>query len=207
MKFIANLFSVLFFPLFIPIYGALLLFSLTFFSFYPHHYIWGAYLTIFVFGTIVPLICILILYKLKIVSNMKLENSKDRFLPYFCSFISYYICAAILSKLAMPIYIPLLMVAVAVALFINAVISIWWKISAHMVGVGALLGGILCVGWKLYINPSFWIIAVIFVGGMVAAARLYLKVHTQGQIVAGFLNGILCTIIIPNLGIGYWLFF
>jgi len=207
MKFIANLLSVLFFPLFIPIYGAFLLFSLTVFSYYPHFYIWGAYSTIFVFGTIVPLTCILILYKLKIISNMKLDNSKDRFFPYFCTAVSYYICGAILANLAMPIYIPLLMVSIAIALFINAIISVWWKISAHMTGVGGLLGGIFCVSWKLYINPSFWIIAIILVCGLVAAARLHLKAHTPEQVVAGFLNGLLCTLIIPNLGIGYRAFF
>ena len=207
MKFMTKLLSILFFPLFIPIYGAFLLFSLTIFSFYPPHYIWGAYLTVAVFGTIIPFICILILYKLKIISNMELEKSKDRFLPYFCTSISYYVCAAILSKLAMPIYIPLLMVAIAVALFINAVISIWWKISAHMVGVSGLLGGILCVSWKLHINPSLWMIAITLVCGLVAASRLHLNAHTQGQVAAGFLNGLICTMIIPNLGIGYRLFF
>jgi len=208
MKFFAKFLSALFFPLFIPIYGAFLLFNLKFFSFYPSRYIWGAYLTIFVFGTIVPFICILILYKLKIISNMELNNSKDRFLPYFCTSVSYYICAAILAKLlAMPIYIPLLMVAIAAALFINAIVNIWWKISAHMVGVSGLLGGILCVSWKLYINPSLWIIAITLICGLVAAARLHLNAHTQGQVAAGFLNGLLCTIIIPNMGIGYEIFF
>ena len=207
MNFIAKFLSVLFFPLFIPIYGAFLLFSLTLFSFYPYYYIWGAYLTIFVFGTMVPLTCILILYKLKILSNMGLEKSKDRFLPYFCTSVSYYICAAILAKLAMPIYIPLLMVAIAIALCINAIINIWWKISAHMVGVSGLLGGVLCVSWKLYINPSLWFITITLICGLVAAARLHLNAHTQGQVAAGFLNGLLCTIIIPNVGIGYGIFF
>jgi membrane-associated phospholipid phosphatase len=207
MKLITKFLSVLFFPLFIPIYGAFMLFNLTMFSFYPSHYIWGAYLAFFAFGTVIPFSCIFIWYKLKIISNMELKNSKDRFLPYFCTAVSYYICAAILSKLALPMYVPLLMVAVAVALFINAIISIWWKISAHMTGVSGLLGGILCVSWKLCINPSLWFIVITLVCGLVAAARLYLNAHTQGQIAAGFLNGLLCTIIIPNLGIGYWIFF
>jgi len=206
MKFIAKLLSGLFFPLFIPIYGAFLLFSLKVFSFYPYYYIRSAYLTIFLFGTIVPFACILLLYKLKKIPDMGLENKKDRFIPYLCTFVSYYICALILSKLAMPTYIPLLMVAVAVSLLINAIVNTWWKISAHMTGVGGMLGGILCVSWKFYINPSLWIIAITLVCGMVAAARLHLSAHTRGQVAAGFLNGLLCTIIIPNLKIGSLLF-
>ena len=206
MKFIAKLLSIIFFPLLIPIYGTFLLFSLTLFSFYPQIYLHSAYLTVIIFGTIVPFVCIFILYKLKIISDIGLSDRKDRFLPYFCTSFSYYICAIILSRLAMPLFVPVLMIAIALALFINAIVNVWWKISAHMTGVGGLMGGILCVSYQLYINPSLWIIIVLLVCGMVAAARLYLNAHTHGQIVAGFLNGLLCTIIVPNLGIVKMLF-
>ncbi len=207
MKFISKLLSVLFFPLFVPLYGTLLLFSLKIFSFYPPFYIRNAFLAIFILGTMLPLSCILILYKLKIISNMALVDRRDRFLPYFCASISYFICAFALYHLAMPLFVPLLAVAIAVALLINTIINIWWKISAHMTGVGGFLGGILYVSYQLHINPYDWIIAIILVCGMVAAARLYLNAHTPGQVVAGFLNGTLCMLIVPILSKGYFLFF
>jgi membrane-associated phospholipid phosphatase len=202
MKFIAKFLSIIFFPLFIPIYGTFLLFSLKVFSFYPPAYVRSAYIAIFMFGTIVPLLCILLLYKLKIVSDVILTNRQDRFLPYFCASISYVVCAFVLFRLAMPMFVYTLMIAVAAALFINGVVNHWWKISAHMTGIGGLFGGILCVGYQNYINPCGWIVAIILTGGMVAAARLYLNAHTPGQIVAGFLNGTLCTLIIPSLNFG-----
>jgi membrane-associated phospholipid phosphatase len=207
MRFIANLLSVLFFPLFIPIYGAFLLFSLPIFSYYPSLYVRGAYITVFTFGTIVPLLCLFILYKLKVISDMNLSNRKERFIPYFCTVISYSFCAFVLARwLAMPMFIPALMIAVATALLINTIINIWWKISAHATGVGGLFGGIVCISYKLCINPFEWIIAITLVCGLVAAARLYLNAHTPGQVVAGFLNGALCTLIIPCFSLG-WLFF
>ncbi len=151
---------------------------------------------------IVPLICIFILYKLKIISSLELEKQRDRILPYFCTSVSYLICAWILFQQAMPTFVSELIIAVAVALLINAVVTVWWKISAHMTGTGALFGGILFVGYQFHFNPYGWILAVMLVCGMVAAARLYLHAHTPGQVVAGLLNGVLCTLIIPNLNLG-----
>ena len=206
MKFIANLLSGLFFPLFIPLYGAFLLFSLPVFSYYPPFYIRSAYITVFTFGTIVPFLCLFILYKLKVVSDINLSNRKERFIPYLCTVISYLFCAFALFRLAMPMFIPALMVAVAAASFINIIVNIWWKISAHATGVGGLFGGILYISYRLYINPFEWIIAITLVCGLVAGARLYLKAHTPGQVVAGFLNGSLCAFIIPHLNLGYLFF-
>ena len=206
MGFISKFLSVLFFPLLIPIYGISLLFSLKIFSFYPEFYIWKAYITIFIFGTMIPFTSIFILYKLKIISDMGLAERRDRFLPYFCTSISYFICALVLYRLAMPMFVSALMIAVAVALLINAVVNIWWKISAHMAGMGGFFGGILCISYQLYLNPQEWIIAITLVCGMVAAARLYLNAHTPSQLIAGFLNGVLCTLIIPNLKLGYLFF-
>jgi len=206
MKFIANLLSGLFFPLFIPLYGAFLLFSLPVFSYYPLFYVRSAYITVFTFGTVVPFLCLFILYKLKVVSDINLSNRKERFIPYFCTVISYLFCAFALFRLAMPMFVPALMVAVAAASLINAIVNIWWKISAHATGAGGLFGGILYISYYLYINPFGWIIAITLVCGMVAAARLYLKAHTPGQVVAGFLNGALCALIIPRLNLGYFFF-
>ncbi len=203
MKFIAKFLSVLFFPLFMPLFGAALLFSLTLFSFYPQIYIWNARIMIFTFGTIVPLICILILYKLKIISSMGLEKRKDRFFPYFCTSVSYFVCAWMLfhhSK--MPTFVSELIIAVAVALLINAIVNIWWKISAHMTGMGGFFGGMLIVSYQFHFNPCNWILATMLVCGLVAAARLYLNAHTPGQVIAGLLNGTLCTLIIPSLNLG-----
>ncbi|MDR1729167.1 MAG: phosphatase PAP2 family protein [Prevotellaceae bacterium] len=154
------------------------------------------------FGTVIPLLSILILYKLKVISSMGLEDRKDRFLPYFCTSISYFACALILFQLAIPTFVSELIIAVAVALLINSVVNIWWKISAHMTGMGALLGGILLVSYQFHFNPYNWILATVFACGMVAAARLYLNAHTPGQVVAGLLNGALCTLIIPGLNLG-----
>ena len=202
----AKVLSVVFFPLFIPVYGAFLLFGLDYFSFYPSIYIWSAHIAVFTLGTMVPLLCILILYKLKVISSINMPNRRERFIPYLFTLISYIVCAFALYRLAMPKFVYSLMIAIAVALFINSIINIWWKISAHAAGVGGLLGGILYVGYQLYINPSEWIIAATLVCGMVAAARLHLNAHTPAQVVAGFLNGVVCTIIIPGFSFG-WLFF
>ena len=205
MRFIAWFLSVVFFPLFIPIYGSFLLFSMELFSYYPSFYIWNAYIAIFAFGTLIPFLSIFILYKLKVASDIGLTKQKDRTVPYLCTAFSCFICALALDRLAMPMFVPMLAVGAAVSLFINSIVTLWWKISAHMTGIGGLFGGILFVSYQFQINPYEWIIATLLVSGMIASARLYLNAHTPGQLVAGFLNGALCTIIIPGLNLGCWL--
>ena len=137
-----------------------------------------------------------------VASDVILTRRRDRFIPYLCTAISYFTGAVALGRLAMPKFVLMLMIAVAVALLINSIVNIWWKISAHLTGVGGLLGGILYISYQFHINPQGWIIAVMLVCGVVAAARLYLNAHTPGQVVAGLLNGILCAVIIPGINFG-----
>ena len=199
MRQIANILSYLFFPLIIPIYGMLLLFSVRLFSYYPDQVMLMAYLTVIIFGTLIPVMFIWALNKSGIVSDIQLTKQRERFLPYLGTLFSYLIGAWMLYKIKMPPFVVGLMLAVAVALLVNMIVNIRWKISSHATGVGGLFGGILSVSYVLHINPLFWIIVVALVCGMVASARIYLKAHTPAQVLAGFFNGACWALIIPNL--------
>jgi len=199
MRQVATILSYLFFPLVIPIYGMLLLFSYPLFSFYPTRVMLTAYLTIIIFGTLIPVMFILVLNRSGIVSDIQLTKQRERFLPYLSALFSYLVGTWMIYKIRMPMFVVGLMLAVAAALLVNVIVNIRWKISGHATGVGGLLGGILSVSYLLRINPLFWIIVIVLVCGMIAAARIYLKAHTPAQVLAGFLNGICWAILIPSL--------
>jgi membrane-associated phospholipid phosphatase len=153
----------------------------------------------------VPLACIFLLYTFRLISDIWLEDKRDRFFPYLITALSYVFCSVLFFRMGMPLFVPSLLVGAAISLIVNAVISLWWKISAHMTGVGGLLGGILCVSYKLSINPYGWIILIVLICGLVACARLYLKAHTLGQVAAGFFNGLFWTLFIPGFSLA-WMF-
>ncbi|MCQ2193600.1 MAG: hypothetical protein MJZ28_01465 [Paludibacteraceae bacterium] len=196
MELLSKILSVVFFPLFMPIYGAAMLFSISFFSYYPINYIYGAWYYILLFGVAIPFICILLLKLLGVIADIRLRDKRDRLLPYVMTGISYIVCAVILYALGLPFFVSLIVGGVALALIIDGVVSYFWKISAHMTGCGAILSGILITSFDMQLFSFPCVAGCVFVCGLVAMARLYLHKHTPGQVLAGFFNGVLSPILI-----------
>jgi membrane-associated phospholipid phosphatase len=77
----------------------------------------------------------------------------------------------------------------AVSILINIFINLKWKISAHATGVGGFCAAVFGVCYRTAINPV-WLFAIILtISALVAFARLELKAHTPGQVLAGFAGG------------------
>lgn len=69
-------------------------------------------------------------------------------------------------------------------------VTLFWKISLHMMGMSAMLG--IMAALPASFPPSLWVIAPLSFA-LVAWARMYLRSHDWTQIVAG-----------TALGFGYW---
>lgn len=193
---LSKILSVIFFPLFLPIYGMAMLLSISFFSYYPEAFIVRAWFFVLCLGVALPFTCILLLRLLRVVSDMRLRDKRDRLFPYMMTGISYVFCAIALYMLAFPVFVSEIVVGVALALIIDAVVSYFWKISAHMTGVGAVLSGVLITCYCLNLFGFFCLSCCIIVCGLVAMARLYLYKHTPAQVLAGFFNGFVCPILV-----------
>ena len=88
------------------------------------------------------------------------------------------------------------------ALLAVTLINHWWKISAHLTGIGGLLGGICSFALHYATLPMGLVVIVLLVALILMYARLYLDAHTPLQVVAGFILGILCTFL-PTLIIAH----
>jgi membrane-associated phospholipid phosphatase len=77
-----------------------------------------------------------------------------------------------------------------------------WKISAHLTGIGWLLGGVCSFALYYSTLPLGLVITILTASLILMYARLYLHAHTPLQVVCGLLLGILSTFI-PNLIIHY----
>jgi membrane-associated phospholipid phosphatase len=102
----------------------------------------------------------------------------------------------------LPIFLLLVAIGAMVALLAVTIINHWWKISAHLTGIGGLLGGICSFAINYSTLPIALIITVLVAALLLMYARLYLNAHTPLQVVCGFLLGLLCTFI-PSLIITY----
>ncbi len=188
----ARAISFLLFPLFMPLYGLTLLFQIPLFSFFPRQYVIISYYFVVLMCVLMPFFSYWLMAKFNIISSAKMLDKKDRFYPMFVTAVFFFGCAFMLCRYAMPLFIVNLLCAVSVAILITAIVSVKWKISAHLTGIGGLIASIFIVSLSTNVNSSLVVCVAVLSAGLLAAARLQLNRHTPMQLIAGFLNGIMC---------------
>jgi len=192
MKLFSNIVSVAFHPLLMITYGIVLVLSFTYLALYPTQVkltlIGGTFLT----SAVIPGLFILLLIRSGAASNVELTERKDRAVPYLIIITSLLVCLYYFYKMKMPFWLLAIMIGACIALTAALCINFVWKISAHSLGIGGFLGGVMGVARIHMINPYWVFIAILVIGGLVAASRIYLKRHTPMQTYAGFLLGFVC---------------
>lgn len=178
--FFAKLLSVVFHPIFVPTY-AYLLYSYRFLPMFS----FLSFALVFLFTAIIPSFSIVVLYKLKMVSSLTLEDAKDRKYPYLITLISYQILIFLLGRFGdyFFYYICLAMLCLALVTCIN----LFWKISAHMTAFGVMIVMIMSQAYIENQNPYELFVVSFFLAGLIAYARIKLKSHTLLQTLVGFL--------------------
>ncbi len=189
---IANVLSGMFHPLLMVTYGVILALTYTYLAIYPMGMKLSIVGGVFVMTAIVPALFIWIMYKTGMAGDLDLTNRKERTLPYIIFAISLLATGFLLYKLRMPVWFLLELFGACAALLIAMLINHYWKISAHMIGVGGFIGGIFGAAQIQMINPYVGIVIAFVVAGLVGTSRLILKRHTPMQVYAGFMLGFTC---------------
>jgi len=151
---------------------------------------WRISVIVFMFSFIFPVLNIFILYKLKKIPTITLSNQRDRTFPYLMTAMFYFGLFYLMLDLNIWTVIKISVVGGGVAILLTAIINLRYKISAHMVGIGGLLGVLLCVSYLIKFNMTPFYIVVIILAGLLGYARLKLEEHKPYQIYAGFLMGL-----------------
>ncbi|MDX9905533.1 MAG: hypothetical protein RBS55_03000 [Bacteroidales bacterium] len=190
-KRLAQVISVVFYPLFVPTYAfAILLTMPAYFSaLMPAAAKWMVIGIIFLLTCVVPTLSFILMIKSRLVNSKYLSNRDDRTIPYIVTIIFFYLTFYILKKLQIsPVYYYFVIGATMLNVIIMG-INFFWKISSHMASVGALAG--MTVGLSYFLGTFYFgLIALsLLISGMTGFARLKLKEHTPAQVYAGFLVG------------------
>lgn len=190
---IARFISYLFHPLLLPAFGyAYLLFALPEAHQYTAQFRWSYYLAMVFFTGIMPGLGILLLYYLKAVPSLHMENRQERTNPLLFTAVIYIgVLYLVGEKVGMRAYFMAIHASATVVLVLVSFITLLWKISAHAAGMGGLLGVFLCYQIQLD-KPLFLIpiLACILVAGLVGTSRLQLSAHTPLQVFAGYFMGL-----------------
>jgi membrane-associated phospholipid phosphatase len=190
-KRIAQVISVLFYPLFVPTYAfAILLTMPAYFSaIMPTPAKWMVIGLVFFITCILPTLFFIVMIKSGIVSTSWLSKREDRTLPYIVSIIFFYLAYYILKQLQISAVYYYFMIGATMLNILVMGINFLWKISSHMASIGALAG--MIVGLSYFLGTSYFglIAVILMVSGLIGYARLKLQAHTPAQIYSGFLLG------------------
>jgi len=183
-------------PLIVPLLAVtLLLFGNTFLSIIPFGIKRFILLTVLMCTMIIPAFAIVLLYRLKVISAISLDNRKDRTIPLLIVIISYILCSVFLTDHIIMQLINRIIYGVILAISLCFIITFFWKISMHMIGAGGLVGVFFSVNFMNYGYMPWTLMFTILLAGLVGSARLYLGKHTIWQVFAGFMVGFLSVII------------
>ena len=139
---------------------------------------------------ILPLLSIFFLIKKERVSSLEISNHKERSLPLFITVIWMSVGFYMLNSVLF--YATILkaeLIGAILIILMAAIISKFWKISLHLLGIGGVVGVFIALqimqGGVLYLLLLF-----ILLSGILGVARIDQKAHNHAQVYVGFLLGV-----------------
>lgn len=205
MNRIAKVISYLFHPLFMPTYGVYVAFSIPTYLTYtlPNEFYRFIYSMVFLCTCLLPATTVLFLRYKNIISDLEISDYKQRTIPFLVTASFYLGCYSLLKQTG---FMPQLVLSCTLGAFASIVlaftITLKWKISAHMIGVGGLVGIIMGISVTYFTDVALFLMLSISVAALLAFARLQLNLHTPKQVYAGFLLGAATLFAFISFGIG-----
>lgn len=195
VKVASQIVSDVFVPLLVPTYGMAVAMWLTSLRTLPENN--RLYVTIFVavLTGVIPMAYIFAMQRMGKISDNAISNRSQRPWPMLVTMLCYFVTAFLLGRMRAPGWLQLFFFGAALATLIAAVITTFWKISAHATSIGGFVGLLLwlAVAGIADVNAMVLITVGIVIAGAVCTARLVLGRHTLGQVTAGFFLGLLST--------------
>ncbi len=187
---LSKYFSLVFQPLVVPT-----LVFLTLLHYYPLIHVNAQYynfllLISVLFTFVFPAIMLLGMYRLGWISTIDIVNRKERIIPYVLTAFFYGVMMWVMFVKGVHLTFIISTGAMLLAILIAFVITFFWKISAHLVAFGGLVG----LGFRLSLNfynsqLIAWLLVSLVITGLLMISRIHLKAHSLAQVYLGFLLG------------------
>ncbi len=162
----------------------------------------GSLLILITVGTFgIPSILIYYLFRSGYIPSLYLDDRLDRRLPYFVTGLIYSALTFLFASRMQLISetspeISVILGSITLSILLVGVVSLYWKISAHSVGIGGVLGTLIAITLKFGETDLIFILALLTgLAGLIMSARLHLNAHTLMQVNTGLLLGIVVGIL------------
>ena len=190
LKRIARVISAFFSPYCIAFVSFLILFIFSYLRIMPLQYKFIVLGVVYGFTILIPQLTIFIFRKMNGYTVDDMAQRKQRYVSLFLYLISYVFCLIIMHRLSIPWYMTGIIFTVLILMTACLILNLRWRISEHMAGAGATIGGLVAFSMLFGYNPLWWLCILILVTGIVGSARIVLGHHSLGEILAGFIVGI-----------------
>lgn len=178
-------------PFLLPVYMIVLLLTATTFALFPANMKFYLLWVVLLYAVLIPLLALGVLRSLGRISSYRVDDRRERLLPLLVGAVCYLFCAITLAKIPSVVFLRKFMVAAACCEVLCLVVSLRWKISLHLTGMGATVA-LLVVMNIVGVGHMLVPLSVAILGaGALASARLYLGCHNGMQVLAGFGGGFL----------------
>lgn len=186
--------SIVLHPVLMPTYALLFIFqNNSFFSYStPAPAKLALYLVVVLNTLIFPVLVSFLLIKKGVIKSFEMEEREERMIPFISNLLLLLIAGYLIRTLRLPQVFFHLILGAAAALSLAILINFKWKISIHMIGIGAMAGTLFGLSSFLMVDLRFPIIFCLIVAGFLGTARMSLGAHTSMQVYSGFLCGFLC---------------
>ena len=192
----ARVISAIFTPFSIPLLAFLILFLFSYLRIMPIQYKLIVLGVVYCFTILMPTLTIFLFRKINGFSPEDLGERKRRFMPFLLTITSYVFCLVMMHRLNIPWYMTGIILAALIMMVICIVVNLKWKLSEHMAGVGAIVGGLVSFSALFGYNPVWWLCLFILIAGVLGTARIILQHHTLGEVLVGFAVGLICSLLV-----------
>lgn len=193
---VARITSIVFTPFSIPFLAFLVLFLFSYLRIMPILYKGIVLGIVYCFTILTPTITIFLFRKINGFARQELSERKKRYVPILLTIISYVFCLLMMRKLNIPWYMTGIIFVSLVISIICILVNLKWKLSEHMAGMGGIIGGLVSFSALFSYNPVVWLCLFNLIAGILGSARIVLGHHTLGEVLSGFVVGLVCSFLI-----------
>lgn len=193
---IARCVSLLFTPFSVPFLAFAILFLFSYLNMMPTAYKLIVLGIVYCFTILFPVLSIFVFRKINGFSVAELGERKKRYVPFLLTIISYVFCLLMMNRLNIPWYMSGIILSALFMMIVCIIVNIRWKLSEHMAGAGAIVGGLVAFSALFGYNPVWWLCLSILIAGMLGTARIILGHHTLGEVLTGFAVGLVCALMV-----------
>lgn len=192
---LAKALSDVFRPSYFPLLGFFILLMFTYLSQLSWQLKLSLLILVYILTIFLPALGVYAYRRLRNLAPQELLLRTNRLVPYVLHIICYGLLLHFLNGIHAPSFMGGIIVISLLVQCLCTLINLWWKISMHSAGMGAIIGALVSYSFIFHFNPVWWLCVAVLVSGLVNSSRMLLRQHTLWQVLGGTLVGFVCGLV------------